>query len=243
MYKSLVETLTLDKIRLNFKTKRGKFIDSTKISVGDCFYPTNEDMGDYFPDYGLVGDYKVGNHFKEVTFIPDPNGNYILYVTGMPLFRPYLSKKFRLGETEFKSYWQDSKIGYLAQVIQITNLNKLSTSMKTKDYVKKYKLDSKESNKFLRDEFLEDLREEFLEKIQIEQKQRKKYMLPFTIEDFNRVVKNMEQKFISISNKKLGDPLTDGLFKAFFAKCIVPIRAQYFSEYEVRPRRVSEING
>lgn len=243
MYKSLVESLTLDKIRVNFKSKRGKYIDASKITIGECFYPTNGDLGDTFPDYGLVGDYRVLNHYKEVIFTPNPSGNYIMYVTGMPLLRPHYSKKFRLEEVEFQTYWQDSKIGYLTQIIQITNLNKLSTFMKTKDYVKKYKLDSKESNKFLRDEFLEDLREEFLEKLEIEQKQRKKYMLPFTIDDFNRVVRNMEQKFASISLKKLGDPLTENLFKAFFAKCIVPIRAQYFPQYEVKPGRVSEIQG
>ena len=187
------------------------------------------------------------DHYKEVIFTPNPSGNSILYVTGIPLVRKinqYSLESYKLKETEFMSYWQDSKIGYIAQIINITNLNKLSTSMKTKDYVKKYHLDSKDSNKYPREEFLWDLRAEFLEKLQIEIKQRKKYSLPFTIGDFNRVVKNMEQKFMSISNKKLGDPFTDNLFKAFFAKHIVAIRYQYFprEEFKVRPK-VEEIQA
>lgn len=247
MYSSLVGKLTLDKIRVNFKLKNGKYIDSRRICIEDCFYHTSEDLGEYFPDYGLVGDIRVIDHYREVLFIPNPSGNSILYVTGIPLVRlvnRYYLESYKLKDTKFMSYWQDSKIGYIAQIIDITNLNKLSTTMKTKDYIKKYNLDSKESNKFKREEFLYDLREEFLEKIQIEIKQRKKYSLPFTINDFNRVVKNIEQKFNSISNKKLGEPLTDNLFKAFFAKHVVPIRYQYFpcKEFKVKPL-VEEIHA
>ena len=50
----------------------------------------------------------------------------------------------------------------------------------------------------------------------------------FTYEKFKHLVKEQQDKFWSISNKKIGEPFTEKLFSAFFAIHVIPIRAELF---------------
>lgn len=100
--------------------------------------------------------------------------------------------------------------------------------MNTSWYVKKYKLDTEKSDKFNREEFVNDLGKEFTEQLENTILARKKYDLSMDFKIFQQIVKNMQAKFNAISNKKLGKPLTEGLFSAFYATVVIPARAKYF---------------
>ena len=100
--------------------------------------------------------------------------------------------------------------------------------MNTSWYVKKYKLDTEKSDKFNREEFVNDLGKEFTEQLENTILARKKYDLSMDFKIFQQIVKNMQAKFNAISNKKLGKPLTENLFSAFYATVIIPARAKYF---------------
>ena len=88
--------------------------------------------------------------------------------------------------------------------------------MKTIDYIKKYGLDknNKSLSKLEKDEFFKDLEKELLERIQ---EREKNYPgdLPYKI--FQNSVKQVNDKFWAISNKKKGIAFTFELWNAFFA--------------------------
>lgn len=98
--------------------------------------------------------------------------------------------------------------------------------MKTIDYIKKYGLDknNKSLSKLEKDEFFKDL-----ERIQ---EREKNYPgdLPYKI--FQNLVKQVNDKFWAISNKKKGIAFTFELWNAFFAIKVIPIRNKYFPEME-----------
>lgn len=99
--------------------------------------------------------------------------------------------------------------------------------MKTKDYVRLFKLD-KPFYGFSREKFLNKLGEEFSQRIEETRLDRQKRNLEFTFSIFNKIVKEIEIKFWSISNKKHGLPFSEKLFSSFFAGWIIPIRKKYF---------------
>lgn len=103
--------------------------------------------------------------------------------------------------------------------------------MKTIDYIKKYGLDknNKSLSKLEKDEFFKDLEKELLERIQ---EREKNYPgdLPYKI--FQNLVKQVNDKFRAISNKKKGIAFTFELWNAFFAIKVIPIRNKYFPEME-----------
>lgn len=101
--------------------------------------------------------------------------------------------------------------------------------MKTIDYIKKYGLDknNKSLSKVEKDEFFKDLEKELLERIQ---EREKNYHLPYKI--FQNLVKQVNDKFWAISNKKKGIAFTFELWNAFFAIKVIPIRNKYFPEME-----------
>lgn len=103
--------------------------------------------------------------------------------------------------------------------------------MKTIDYIKKYGLDknNKSLSKLEKDEFFKDLEKELLERIQ---EREKNYPgdLPYKI--FQNLVKQVNDKFWAISNKKKGFAFTFELWNAFFAIKVIPIRNKYFLEME-----------
>lgn len=104
--------------------------------------------------------------------------------------------------------------------------------MKTIDYIKKYGLDknNKSLSKLEKDEFFRDLEKELLERIQEREKNYTEDNLPYKI--FQNLVKQVNDKFWAISNKKKGIAFTFELWNAFFAIKVIPIRNKYFPEME-----------
>lgn len=104
--------------------------------------------------------------------------------------------------------------------------------MKTIDYIKKYGLDknNKSLSKLEKDEFFKDLEKELLERIQEREKNYTEDNLPYKI--FQNLVKQVNDKFWAISNKKKGIAFTFELWNAFFAIRVIPIRNKYFPEME-----------
>ena len=66
----------------------------------------------------------------------------------------------------------------------------------------------------------------------------------FTYEKFLHAVKEQQDKFWSISNKKAGEPFSEKLFSAFFALHVIPIRANLFpnlhAELEEKRKKAQE---
>lgn len=88
--------------------------------------------------------------------------------------------------------------------------------MKTKDYVRLFKLD-KPFYEFSREKFLNELGREFNQRVEDTRLERQRRNLEFTFSIFNKIVKEIEIKFWSISNKKHGLPFSEKLFSSFFA--------------------------
>lgn len=107
--------------------------------------------------------------------------------------------------------------------------------MKTKDYVRLFKLD-KPFYEFSREKFLNELGREFNQRVEDTRLERQRRNLEFTFSIFNKIVKEIEIKFWSISNKKHGLPFSEKLFSSFFAGWIIPIRKKIF------PKRGPGIN-
>jgi len=99
--------------------------------------------------------------------------------------------------------------------------------MKTAEYVKKFKLDTPNYN-FNREKFMEAFGQEFKDRIEAMITACKKMQVQFTYEKFLHALKEQQDKFWQISHKKLGEPLSDGLFSAFFALHVIPLRANLF---------------
>lgn len=115
--------------------------------------------------------------------------------------------------------------------------------MNTKQYVAHFGLD-KENQEFNRDEFLRVFGNEFLERLKITQAACQKMDTQFTWHKFQILIKEQQKKFESISNKKIGEPFTDNLWKAFFAIIVVPIRQEYFpKEHEELTKEWRRRNG
>lgn len=75
--------------------------------------------------------------------------------------------------------------------------------MKTKDYVRLFKLD-KPFYEFSRKKFLNELGREFNQRVEDTRLERQRRNLEFTFSIFNKIVKEIEIKFWSISNKNRG---------------------------------------
>lgn len=99
--------------------------------------------------------------------------------------------------------------------------------MKTNEYVKQFKLD-RENYNFNRKKFMEAFGQEFKDRIEAMITACQKMKAQFTYEKFLHAVKEQQDKFQSISNKKAGEPFSEKLFSAFFALHVIPIRANLF---------------
>ena len=99
--------------------------------------------------------------------------------------------------------------------------------MKTKDYIKEFKLDL-EDYEFNREEFIRALGKEFLDRLELIHIARVNKGMDFPFKVFQELDKEMQTKFWSISNKKAGEPFSEKLFSAFFALHVIPIRANLF---------------
>lgn len=99
--------------------------------------------------------------------------------------------------------------------------------MKTQEYVKQFKLDQEHYN-FNREKFMEAFGQEFNDRIEATITACKKMQVQFTYEKFLHAIKEQQDKFRNISNKKVGEPFSEGLFSAFFALHVIPLRASLF---------------
>jgi hypothetical protein len=99
--------------------------------------------------------------------------------------------------------------------------------MKTNEYVKQFKLD-RENYNFNRKKFMEAFGQEFKDRIEAMITACQKMKVQFTYEKFLHAVKEQQDKFQGISNKKAGEPFSEKLFSAFFALHVIPIRANLF---------------
>lgn len=115
--------------------------------------------------------------------------------------------------------------------------------MKTAEYVKQFKLDKPHYN-FNREKFIEAFGQEFKDRIEAMITACKKMQVQFTYEKFLHAIKEQQDKFWQISKKKIGEPLSDGLFSAFFALHVIPLRATLFpnihAELEEKRQRALE---
>lgn len=99
--------------------------------------------------------------------------------------------------------------------------------MKTQEYVKQFKLDREHYN-FNREKFMEAFGQEFKDRIEATITACKKMQVQFTYEKFLHAIKEQQDKFRNISNKKVGEPFSKDLFSAFFALHVIPLRASLF---------------
>lgn len=115
--------------------------------------------------------------------------------------------------------------------------------MKTQEYVKQFKLDVP-NYQFNREKFMEAFGQEFKDRIEAMVTACKKMHVSFTYEKFKHLVKEQQDKFWNISNKKIGEPFTEKLFSAFFAIHMIPIRAELFpnihAELEIKRQKAIE---
>lgn len=101
----------------------------------------------------------------------------------------------------------------------------------TSQYVNRFRLD--EPNfQFNRELFLTDLAEDFNELVSASQARSKDTVGGFSYPKFKHCISEIENKYWSISNKKVGEPFTKQLWSAFFAVYIIPVRAKIFPEVE-----------
>lgn len=112
--------------------------------------------------------------------------------------------------------------------------------MKTQEYIKQFKLDREHYN-FNRGKFMVAFGQEFKDRIEATIMACKKMQVQFTYEKFLHAIKEQQDKFWNISNKKIGEPFSEGLFSAFFALYVIPLRASLFpnihAELEEKRRR------
>lgn len=115
--------------------------------------------------------------------------------------------------------------------------------MKTQEYIKQFKLDREHYN-FNRGKFIEAFGQEFNDRIEATLTACKKMQVQFTYEKFLHAVKEQHDKFWNISNKKVGEPFSEGLFSVFFAIHVIPLRANLFpnihEEIEERRKKAQE---
>ena len=118
--------------------------------------------------------------------------------------------------------------------------------MKTQEYVKQFKLDREHYN-FNREKFIEAFGQEFKDRIEATITACKKMQVQFTYEKFLHAIKEQHDKFRNISNKKVGEPFSEGLFSVFFALHVIPLRASLFpnihAELEEKRRKAIKIMG
>lgn len=99
--------------------------------------------------------------------------------------------------------------------------------LSTKQYLKKFRLDS---DNFNRDAFLNELEKELHERINTTMAAREKMGLGFEFNIFQHIVREVQDKFNQISNRRNNVGFNENLFSAFFAKAVIPIRAKLFPE-------------
>lgn len=114
--------------------------------------------------------------------------------------------------------------------------------MEAIDYVKLFKLDQ-ENFDFKREEFISELGKEFLEYCQTTTIGRDNKSGIIYYYRFREIVKNFEFKFWAISELKVGEPLSQKLWNAFFATQIVPLRRMLYPKMQKRIEEQRQLNS
>lgn len=114
--------------------------------------------------------------------------------------------------------------------------------MEAIDYVKLFKLDQ-ENFDFKREEFISELGKEFLEYCQTTTIGRDNKSGIIYYYRFREIVKNFESKFWAISELKVGEPLSQKLWKAFFATQVVPLRGRLYPKMQKRIEEHRQLNS
>ncbi len=107
----------------------------------------------------------------------------------------------------------------------------MEQKLSTKYFISKFRLDQ-ENYEFNREHFLTDLNTYFTQILEAERKISKETKDGFNYKKFKNCVDQVEKKFWSISNKKVGLPFTNTLWSAFFAIYIIPLRRELFPEVQ-----------
>lgn len=114
--------------------------------------------------------------------------------------------------------------------------------MEAIDYVKFFKLDQENFN-FKREEFISELGKEFLEYCQTTTIGRDNKSGIIYYYRFREIVKNFESKFWAISELKVGEPLSQKLWNAFFATQVVPLRRRLYPKMQKRIEEQRQLNS
>lgn len=114
--------------------------------------------------------------------------------------------------------------------------------MEAIDYVKLFKLDQ-ENFDFKREEFISELGKEFLEYCQTTTIGRDNKSGIIYYYRFREIVKNFEFKFWAISKLKVGEPLSQKLWNAFFATQVVPLRRRLYPKMQKRIEEQRQLNS
>lgn len=114
--------------------------------------------------------------------------------------------------------------------------------MEAIDYVKLFKLDQ-ENFDFKREEFISELGKEFLEYCQTTTIGRDNKSGIIYYYRFREIVKNFESKFWAISKLKVGEPLSQKLWDAFFATQVVPLRRRLYPKMQKRIEEQRQLNS
>ena len=125
MFTDLVSTLTLDKTRIIYPNFATNNLDIRKIMVKDLFKSWDTKGNNTYPDFYIRGYYYSEDHHSKNIFRVDENGNYYLYITGVPKGTPKNGKAvdmFKIGGAQYMTYFEDSQIGYLIQIVKIWDI-------------------------------------------------------------------------------------------------------------------------
>ena len=114
--------------------------------------------------------------------------------------------------------------------------------MEAIDYVKLFKLDQ-ENFDFKRGEFIAKLGKEFLEYCQTTTIGRDNKSGIIYYYRFREIVKNFESKFWAISELKVGEPLSQKLWNAFFATQVVALRRRLYPKMQKRIEEQRQLNS
>lgn len=120
----------------------------------------------------------------------------------------------------------------------------------TKEFIRQFRL-NEENFEFNREDFLTELNKYFLEILYKAISNNTELQNPyqslisyansgkFTWDMFKHAVKQVEQKFWAISNKKVGLPFSKKLWGAFYVKYVIKVRSDLFPkiEKEIRIKR------
>lgn len=112
------------------------------------------------------------------------------------------------------------------------------------EYVKRFKMDQPNYS-FDRNAFVEAFGKEFRDSIHILEQRllAEDHVIPYTT--FKQLVNGHQEKFNKISELKLGKPLSKGLWNAFYALHVIPLRGTLYPQLDkkIQERKAKTIGN